>query len=47
MPSLLLVVFAAILVAARPWRSDDEEWFQASALLAAILATAFLFTIVL
>jgi hypothetical protein len=45
MLSFLLVAFAAILVAAPPWRSDDAEWFQVSAPLAAPLAAAFLVTV--
>jgi hypothetical protein len=33
-----LLVVTALLATTRPWRTDDPEWFQASALLSAVLA---------
>jgi len=33
-----MLVLVTLLATSRPWRTDDPEWFQASALLSAILA---------
>lgn len=40
---ILMITLA--LIASRPWRSEGEEWFQASALIAALLLAALLITI--
>lgn len=45
MYSGLVLAFMVVVVASRPWRSDDEEWFNASALLEAVLVAMLLFTI--
>lgn len=38
----LILLAAASLLASRPWRVRDDNWFQESALLAAVLAGAML-----
>jgi hypothetical protein len=38
----VVLVVATLLASRRPWRTDDPEWFQASALLSAVLAGALL-----
>jgi hypothetical protein len=40
-----VLLLAALLATSRPWRTDDPEWFQASALLSAILAATFLLSL--
>ena len=42
---VLILMLGTVLAATRPWRSQDEEWFQVSALVAAVLLGAFLLAI--
>lgn len=45
MPMAMICLLALImLLSSQPWRSQDEEWFQASALFAAILVGGILLT---
>ena len=46
MMGLLLLVTIG-LVAARPWRTEDEGWFHSSALLGAIAISALLLVLML
>ena len=45
MLTILLLAFVGALAASRPWQAQDEEWFEMSALLGAVLLGACLLTI--
>jgi hypothetical protein len=38
----VLLVLAVALIGSRPWRTDNQEWFDTSALLGALLFGALL-----
>ena len=41
----LILMMSLALIASRPWRSQGEEWFHGSALIAALLLAALLIRI--
>lgn len=45
MTAALLALMAVALIGSRPWRTNDPEWFHASALLGALLLGGLLITL--